>query len=102
MKNLQNGIHSPWHYSPSFEIVPPFGWVVQMRNEKLVAFGKRVRELRKNKGLSQDGFAVLSGIDRSYMGQVERGEKNVTLIKIYQLSEALGVEVADLFPRVDG
>nr|WP_183384397.1 helix-turn-helix transcriptional regulator [Halomonas stenophila] len=70
-----------------------------MRDERLVAFGHRVRKMRKNKGLSQEGMAALAGIDRSYMGHIERGEKNITLTKIYQISEALGVEVADLFPR---
>lgn len=70
-----------------------------MRNEKLVAFGQRVREIRKSKGLSQEGMAALAGVDRSYMGHIERGEKNITLTKIYQISDALGIEVADLFPR---
>jgi transcriptional regulator with XRE-family HTH domain len=70
-----------------------------MRDERLVAFGQRVRNLRKNKELSQEEMAALAGIDRSYMGHIERGEKNITLTKIYQISEALGVEVADLFPR---
>ena len=70
-----------------------------MRNEKLVSFGQRVREIRKSKGLSQEGMAALAGVDRSYMGHIERGEKNITLTKIYQISEALGIEVADLFPR---
>lgn len=72
-----------------------------MRNEKLVAFGQRVREIRKSRGLSQESMAALSGIDRSYMGHIERGEKNITLTKIYQISDALGIEVADLFPRAD-
>lgn len=70
-----------------------------MRNEKLVAFGQRVREIRKSKGLSQEGMAALAGVDRSYMGHIERGEKNITLTKIHQISDALGIEVADLFPR---
>lgn len=72
-----------------------------MRNEKLVAFGQRVREIRKSKGLSQEGMAALAGVDRSYMGHIERGEKNITLTKIYQISDALGIEVADLFPRTE-
>ena len=69
-----------------------------MQNEKLVMFGQRVRELRKSKGLSQEAMAALAGLDRSYMGHIERGEKNITLLKIYQISEALEVEVVDLFP----
>lgn len=71
-----------------------------MRNEKLVAFGQRVREIRKSRGLSQEGMAALAGVDRSYMGHIERGKKNITLTKIYQISDALGIEVADLFPRL--
>ncbi|MDR5898856.1 helix-turn-helix transcriptional regulator [Halomonas vilamensis] len=70
-----------------------------MRNEKLVAFGQRVREIRKAKGLTQENMAALAEIDRSYMGHIERGEKNITLTKIYQISEALGIDVTDLFPR---
>ncbi len=70
-----------------------------MRNEKLVLFGQRVRTLRKIKGLSQESMAALAGLDRSYMGHIERGEKNITLLKIYQISDALGIEVSDLFPR---
>ena len=73
-----------------------------MRNDKLLAFGLRVRYFRKNKGFSQEEMAALAGIDRSYMGHIERGEKNITLTKIYQISEALGIEVADLFPRAGG
>ncbi len=72
-----------------------------MRNDKLVAFGQRVREIRKSRGLSQEGMAALAGVDRSYMGHIERGEKNITLTKIYQISDALGIEVADLFPRIE-
>jgi transcriptional regulator with XRE-family HTH domain len=62
-----------------------------MRDERLVAFGQRVRALRKEKGLSQEALAALADIDRSYMGHIERGEKNITLTKIYQISDALTV-----------
>jgi transcriptional regulator with XRE-family HTH domain len=71
-----------------------------MKDLHQVAFGKAVRELRKERGLSQEAFADLAGIDRSYMGHIERGEKNVTLTKIYQLSDALGVTVVELFSRI--
>ena len=67
-----------------------------MQDQRLVDFGQRVRALRKAKGLSQEAFAEISGIDRSYMGHIERGEKNVTLIKVFQISDALGVHAADL------
>lgn len=68
-----------------------------MRGDALVAFGKRVRSIRKEKGLSQEAFAALAGIDRSYMGHIERGEKNITLTKIYQISDALKVDIKSLF-----
>jgi len=62
-----------------------------MRDPRLEAFGKRVREIRKAKNLSQEELAALACIDRSYMGHIERGEKNITLTKIYQVAEALGI-----------
>jgi transcriptional regulator with XRE-family HTH domain len=71
-----------------------------MKNEQQIAFGKVIRELRKEKGLSQEAFADLAGIDRSYMGHIERGEKNITLSKIYQLSVALNVSVSSIFDRI--
>ncbi|MBV1952063.1 MAG: helix-turn-helix domain-containing protein [Cycloclasticus sp.] len=68
-----------------------------MPGDALVAFGKKVRSMRKEKGLSQEAFAALAGIDRSYMGHIERGEKNITLTKIYQISDALKVDIRSLF-----
>ena len=67
-----------------------------MKDPHLVAFGERVRQIRKEKGLSQEALADLAGIDRSYMGHIERGDQNITLTKIYQISEALRVSVSDL------
>ncbi|WP_231860802.1 helix-turn-helix domain-containing protein [Microbacterium laevaniformans] len=55
------------------------------------AFGMRVRELRQSAGLSQEQLAHQAGLDRSYVGQVERGERNVSLDNIHRLAEALGV-----------
>jgi transcriptional regulator with XRE-family HTH domain len=71
-----------------------------MRDKQIADFGKAVRELRKEKGLSQEAFADLAGIDRSYMGHIERGEKNVTLTKIYQLADALEMGIIDIFERI--
>ncbi|BCK26926.1 helix-turn-helix transcriptional regulator [Vibrio cholerae] len=67
-----------------------------MKDPRLVAFGEKVRKTRKEKGLSQEALADLAGIDRSYMGHIERGDQNITLTKIYQISEALRVSVSDL------
>lgn len=67
-----------------------------MKDPRLVAFGERVRQIRKEKGLSQEALADLAGIDRSYMGHIERGDQNITLTKIHQIADALGVLVTDL------
>lgn len=53
------------------------------------AFGARVRELRKAVGLSQEDLAHRADLDRSYVGQVERGERNISLDNIHRLAEAL-------------
>jgi len=62
----------------------------------LARFGNRVRELRKKKGLSQEGLALESGLDRSYVGGVERGERNISLENIRKLADALGLSVSTL------
>jgi transcriptional regulator with XRE-family HTH domain len=62
----------------------------------LVRFGHRVRELRKKKGLSQEGLALESGLDRSYVGGVERGERNISLENIEKLARALHVHPGEL------
>lgn len=60
------------------------------------AFGKRVREIRLSVEISQEELAHRSGLDRSYVGQVERGERNLTLENIYRLAGGLGVPTAKL------
>ena len=65
-------------------------------DERMIAFGKRVREVRKGKGISQERLAEMANIDRSYMGNIERGEKNITLKKAYEICDALDVEIQDL------
>jgi transcriptional regulator with XRE-family HTH domain len=59
-------------------------------------FGTRVRELRKARNLSQEAVALRCGLDRSYVGGIERGENNLSLINIHRLAEALGVEAGEL------
>ena len=61
-----------------------------------VLFGKRVRQLRKAKGVSQEAFAHGIKIDRSYFGSIERGERNVSLENICLIAEGLGVPPAEL------
>jgi len=61
------------------------------------AFGQRVRTLRHKKGLSQEALALACDLDRSYIGGVERGERNVSLVNIHKIAAALGVSVRELF-----
>lgn len=61
-----------------------------------VLFGRRVRQLRNAKGVSQEAFAHTIKIDRSYFGSIERGERNVSLENICLIAEGLGVAPAQL------
>lgn len=61
--------------------------------------GKRIRELRKEKGFSQEEFAYEVGLDRTYMGSVERGERNIASINLVRIAKALNVQVGELFPE---
>jgi transcriptional regulator with XRE-family HTH domain len=60
-------------------------------------FGARLRTLRKARKFSQEGVALASGLDRSYLGKIERGEVNVSLVNIRRIADALGVGAGDLF-----
>ena len=60
-------------------------------------FGRRVRQLRKLRDWSQEEFAHQVGLDRSYMGGVERGERNISLENICLIAKALGVAPGELF-----
>ena len=63
----------------------------------LEVFGQRLIAVRKQKGWSQEKLALESGLARSYLGGVERGKRNIALLNIYRLAEALEVEPAELF-----
>jgi transcriptional regulator with XRE-family HTH domain len=63
----------------------------------IIAFGDRVRELRKEKGLSQEELADKAGLHRTYIGMIERGEKNITLTNIEKIAKALDVDIKKLF-----
>jgi len=59
------------------------------KNNFLMKLGKRVRELRKEQGYSQEKFAQHIAIDRTYMGMVERGERNITIYNVIRIAEGL-------------
>jgi len=62
----------------------------------LLRFGARVRELRKSKGYSQEAFAAQCELDRTYIGGIERGERNVALRNIDAIAKALDMTVSQL------
>ena len=72
-----------------------------MKRDDLGRFGERVRELRLQAGLSQESLAAQAGIHRTYMGGVERGERNLGLRNVFRLADALGIHPSEFFPVED-
>ena len=66
-------------------------------SEILIRFGEKVRELRIKKKLSQEQLAHLADVHRTYIGMIERAEKNITLINIEKIANALETEIKDFF-----
>lgn len=67
------------------------------KNNYLVRFGLALRNRRNNQKLTQEELANLCDLDRTYIGSVERGERNVSLINIHKIASALNIEVKELF-----
>ena len=65
-----------------------------------ILIGRKIREQRKQSDINQENLALAAGIDRSYMGRIERGEVNLTVDKLYQLASALNCQVCVLLPDV--
>lgn len=63
----------------------------------LTAFGSAIRERRHEQGLSQEALGVAAGLHRTYIADVERGSRNLSLINILRLSEALSLPTSRLF-----
>jgi transcriptional regulator with XRE-family HTH domain len=72
------------------------------KRDVLKAFGERVRETRLQKGLSQEQLARLANIDRTYIGGIERGERNAGIKNVWRIADALGVPAADLLREGGG
>jgi len=60
-------------------------------------FGARMRALRQQRGLSQEELAFSCNLDRTYIGSVERGERNISLVNIHTIAAALGVSLREFF-----
>ena len=66
------------------------------------AFGRRIRLLRQRAGLSQEQLALKCGLDRTYVGGVERGERNISIVNIERIARALDLSLAELFDEEAG
>ena len=71
------------------------------RSELLIDFGAAVRFLRQSQGISQEDFAARVGIHRTYIGDVERGERNLGLVNVGRIADALGVTLSALMVEVE-
>ncbi len=68
-------------------------------NLALVSLGAAIRAARKAKGLSQEALAELADIDRSYMGGIERGEHNLTIMNLLKIADALGIKASTFLEK---
>jgi transcriptional regulator with XRE-family HTH domain len=62
-----------------------------------IKFGEKIKQLRIDRNITQEGLAYLSALDRSYVGSIERGERNISLLNIEKLAVGLGVEIKEIF-----
>ena len=67
-----------------------------MKRDTLIKFGQKVREERIRLGLSQEDLATRAGVHRTYVGMIERAEKNITLENIQKIARALGLKIHEL------
>lgn len=70
---------------------------MKSKEKILINFGKKVRGFRKEKGLSQEQLAFKADLHRTYIGMIERAEKNITLVNIEKIANALEVDIKELF-----
>lgn len=70
------------------------------RHPNLIKIGKRIREIRKLKGFSQEAFAAEAELGRTYFGRIERGEQNMSIQNLIQIAITLQVEVSELIPSI--
>ena len=69
------------------------------KSEVMREVGKNIRQYRKQKGWSQEDLAFECEFHRTYIGAVERGEKNITILNLLKIKEKLGVRLIDLYPE---
>ncbi len=65
----------------------------------LIALGKAIRNARTSQGITQEELALKAGVDRAYLGRVERGDNNVALLTLEKVADALGLSMAKLLQK---
>ncbi|HEY5463998.1 MAG TPA: helix-turn-helix transcriptional regulator [Hanamia sp.] len=81
--------YSLWYYSKHKNI-----FAALKKNKHLQELGNLIRELRKSRGLSQEQLALQAEVDRSYVGGIERGERNVSFLTLVKIAECLDCDIA--------
>ncbi len=72
-----------------------------MKNDLLVEFGQTVRKIRVTRNISQEKFADLCDLHRTYISDVELGKRNISLENIERMAKALGISLTELFREVE-
>jgi len=62
-----------------------------------ISVGNKIKELRKERNLSQEDLALLSGLDRTYINSVENGRRNISIISLEKIANGLGVKIKNIF-----
>jgi transcriptional regulator with XRE-family HTH domain len=74
---------------------------MEARSRAHAAFGRAIRELREERGISQEAFALRCGVDRSHYGGMERGERNPSLATVFKVADTLGVRPSEIHARAE-
>lgn len=73
---------------------------MNMENKQIqIMFGDNLKSIRTKKGISQEKMAELSDLHRTYISDIERGERNVSLVNIVKIAKGLDIEISELFKR---
>jgi len=68
-----------------------------MKMDIRISVGNKIKEFRRERNLSQEDLALLSGLDRIYINSVENGRRNITIISLEKIANGLGVTIRDIF-----
>ena len=98
-----SGTYSPWTYllySPKLLNNMAKDKYSKQEQAFLLRIGQNIRAIREEQGLSQEALALKAGLDRSYVGGVERGERNISAINLFKLLISINVNLSDFFKKV--